>query len=216
MVKRKVGAGVFVLVVSVAVAAGAVWGAHSVGRLDDGEIRAFLDGIHGKRGMMNVPRVDGEFLHDFIVERGYKRGLEIGTSNGYSAIWMGMALRKTGGKLVTLEIDKRRASLARKNFARVKLGEVIELREGDALEIIPGLSGPFDFVFIDAWKPDYIRYFRMVFPKVRVGGAIFAHNVLSHGDEMRDFLEAVENHPDLETWIELRSRAGISVSVKGR
>ncbi len=96
MVKRKVGAGVFVLVVSVAgwgAAAGAGWGVQEAGRLDDGEIRAFLDGIHGKRGMMNVPRVDGEFLYDFIVERGYKRGLEIGTSNGYSAIWMGMALR---------------------------------------------------------------------------------------------------------------------------
>ena len=219
MVKRKVGAGVFVLMASVAVwgaGAGAVWAFQSEGRLDDGEIRAYLDGIHGKRGMMNVPRVDGEFLHDFIVERGYKRGLEIGTSNGYSAIWMGMALRKTGGKLVTLEIDKRRASLARKNFARVKLGKVIELREGDALEIIPGLSGPFDFVFIDAWKPDYIRYFRMVFPKVRAGGAIFAHNVLSHGSEMREFLEVIQDHPDLETRIDRRSRAGISVSVKGR
>ncbi len=215
MVKRKVGAVVFVLVTSAA-AAGVLWGVQEAGRLSDGEIRAFLDEIHGKRGMMNVPRVDGEFLHDFIVERGYKRGLEIGTSNGYSAIWMGMALRKTGGKLVTLEIDKRRAALARENFARVKLGEVIELREGDALEIIPGLSGPFDFVFIDAWKPDYIRYFEMIYPKVRVGGAIFAHNVLSHGSEMRDFLEEIEKHPDLDTHIDRRSRAGISVSVKGR
>ncbi len=211
MVKWKVGAVVLLLVTSVA-----VWGVQEAARLDDGEIRAFLDGIHGKRGMMNVPRVDGEFLHDFIVERGYRRGLEIGTSNGYSAIWMGMALRKTGGKLVTLEIDKHRASLARENFARVNLEEVIELREGDALVIIPELSGPFDFVFIDAWKPDYIRYFRMVFPKVRVGGAIFAHNVLSHGSEMRDFLEVIENHPALETRIDRRSRAGISVSVKGR
>jgi predicted O-methyltransferase YrrM len=211
MVKWKVGAVVLLLVTSVA-----VWGVQEAARLDDGEIRAFLDGIHGKRGMMNVPRVDGEFLHDFIVERGYKRGLEIGTSNGYSAIWMGMALRKTGGKLVTLEIDKRRASLARKNFARVKLGAVIELREGDALEIIPGLPGPFDFVFIDAWKPDYVRYFEMIYPKVRVGGAIFAHNVLSHGSEMRDFLEVIQDHPDLETHIDRRSRAGISVSVKGR
>ena len=211
MVKRKVGAVVFLLVTSVA-----VWGVQEAARLDDGEIRAYLDGIHGKRGMMNVPRVDGEFLHDFIIERGFQRGLEIGTSNGYSAIWMGMALRKTGGKLVTLEIDKRRASLARENFRRVGFEDVIELREGDALEIIPGLSGPFDFVFIDAWKPDYIRYFRMVFPKVRVGGAIFAHNVLSHGSEVREFLEEIEKHPDLETWIERRSSAGISVSVKGR
>ena len=98
MVRWKVVAAVALLVAVAAL--GAVWGAQSVARLSDGEIRAILDGIHGKRGMMNVPRVDGEFLHDFIVERGYRRGLEIGTSNGYSAIWMGMALRKTGGKLV--------------------------------------------------------------------------------------------------------------------
>src|SRR3990172_1431164 len=129
-------------------------------------------------------------LHDFFRERGYKRGLEVGTSNGYSAIWIGMAFRKTGGKLVTLEIDKRRASLARENFAHVKLEQVIELREGDALEIIPQLEGPFDFVFIDAWKPDYIRYFLLLYPKVRPGGAILAHNVLSHGKEMQDFLKA--------------------------
>jgi predicted O-methyltransferase YrrM len=152
--------------------------------VDDNAIRAYLDQIHGQPGMMNVPRADGEFLHDFIVEHGYQWGLEIGTSNGYSAMWMGMALRQTGGRLLTLEIDKHRASLARKNFEQVKLGDVIELREGDALKIIPELQGPFDFIFIDAWKPDYIRYFQMLYPKVRRGGAFLAHNVLSHGNEM--------------------------------
>jgi predicted O-methyltransferase YrrM len=184
--------------------------------LDDQAIRAYLDQIHGRPGMMNVPRADGEFLHDFIVEHGYQRGLEIGTSNGYSAMWMGMALRQTGGRLLTLEIDKHRASLARKNFEQVKLGDIIELQEGDALKIIPELEGPFDFIFIDAWKPDYIRYLQMLYPKVRRGGAILAHNVLSHSNEMQDFLWAIENHPDLETRIERRSSAGISVSRKRR
>jgi predicted O-methyltransferase YrrM len=207
--KRKVCAAVFLFAASVVCCTG-----QAQNGLDDGEIRAYLDEIHGQRGMMNVPRVDGEFLHDFIVERGYTQGLEIGTSNGYSATWMGMALRKTGGKLVTLEIDKRRASLARENFARVKLEDVIELREGDALEIVPQLAGPFDFVFIDAWKRDYIRYFEMLFPRVRPGGAILGHNVLSHGSDMQDFLEVIQNHPDLDTRIDRRSRAGISVSIK--
>ena len=192
----------------------ALWAAQTDTQLSDRAIRAYLDQIHGQRGMMNVPRADGEFLHDFIVKRGYKKGLEVGTSNGYSAIWMGMGLGKMGGRLITLEIDQRRASLARKNFTHVKLGEVIELREGDALEIIPQLKGPFDFVFIDAWKPDYIRYFRLLYPKIRPGGAILAHNVLSHGKDMQDFLEVIENHSDLETHIERRSQAGISVSIK--
>lgn len=209
MVKQQVVPAVLILA-----GVAALWAAQTDTQLSDRAIRAYLDQIHGQRGMMNVPRADGEFLHDFIVKRGYKKGLEVGTSNGYSAIWMGMGLRKMGGRLITLEVDQRRASLARENFAHVKLGEVIELREGDALEIIPQLKGPFDFVFIDAWKPDYIRYFRLLYPKIRPGGAILAHNVLSHGKDMQDFLEVIENHSDLETRIERRSQAGISVSIK--
>ena len=209
MVKQQVVPAVLILA-----GVAALWAAQTDTQLSDRAIRAYLDQIHGQRGMMNVPRADGEFLHDFIVKRGYKKGLEVGTSNGYSAIWMGLGLRKMGGRLITLEVDQRRASLARENFAHVKLGEVIELREGDALEIIPQLKGPFDFVFIDAWKPDYIRYFRLLYPKIRPGGAILAHNVLSHGKDMQDFLEVIENHSDLETHIERRSQAGISVSIK--
>ncbi len=209
MVKQRVVPAVLILA-----GVAALWAAQTDTQLSDRAIRAYLDQIHGQRGMMNVPRADGEFLHDFIVRRGYKKGLEVGTSNGYSAIWMGLGLRKMGGRLITLEVDQRRASLARKNFAHVKLGEVIELREGDALEIIPQIKGPFDFVFIDAWKPDYIRYFRLLYPKIRPGGAILAHNVLSHGKDMQDFLEVIENHSDLETRIERRSQAGISVSIK--
>ena len=209
MVKQQVVPAVLILA-----GVAALWAAQTDTQLSDRAIRAYLDQIHGQRGMMNVPRADGEFLHDFIVRRSYKKGLEVGTSNGYSAIWMGLGLRKMGGRLITLEVDQRRASLARKNFAHAKLGEVIELREGDALEIIPQLKGPFDFVFIDAWKPDYIRYFRLLYPKIRPGGAILAHNVLSHGKEMQDFLEVIENHSDLKTRIERRSQAGISVSIK--
>lgn len=201
---------VFVLALSSA----ALWATQTETKLDDRAIRAYLDQIHAQWGMMNVPRADGEFLHDFIVEHGYRRGLEIGTANGYSAIWMGMALRKTGGKLITIEINSRRVALARQNFARVGLHDVIELRHGDALEIIPQLQGPFDFVFIDAWKEDYVKYFQLVYPKVQRGGAILAHNVLSRSRGIEDFLEAIQNHPHLETRIERRSRAGISVSLK--
>lgn len=182
--------------------------------LDDDAIHAYLDRIHGRAGMMNVPRADGEFLHHFILQHNYKRGLEVGTSNGYSAIWMGMALRQTGGRLLTLEIDQRRAGLARENFAAVGLEGVIDLREGDALELIPELEGPFDFVFIDAWKPDYIRYLEMLYPKVRPGGTILAHNVTSHREQMREFLETIQNHPNLQTRIDRRSRSGLSISVK--
>lgn len=165
-------------------------------------------------GMMNVPRADGEFLRDLILERGYKRALEIGTSNGYSASWIALGLRKTGGKLITLEIDARRASLAEENFKRLGFESVVELRKGDALKLLPEIEGPFDLVFIDAWKPDYLEYLRMVLPKVRRGGAIIAHNITSHSAELREFVETVQKHPELETRIDRRSSAGMTVSFK--
>jgi len=182
--------------------------------LDDDAIRAYLDQMHGQSGMMNVPRADGEFLHDFILEHNYKRVLEVGTSNGYSSLWMGMALRRTGGKLLTLEIDAGRAAQARENFRKTGLNQVIELREGDALKALPGLEGPFDLVFIDAWKPDYIRYFKAVFPKVRAGGVIAAHNVDSHPQSMQDFLGAIKTHPGLRTEFIHKGPSGLSVSYK--
>lgn len=167
-----------------------------------------------RRGMMNVPREDGQFLHDLITERGYTRALEIGTSNGYSAAWMALALHKTGGTLITLEVDERRAALAADNFRRLGLDDIIELRRGDALKLIPGIPDHFDLVFIDAWKPDYVRYFEMVYPKVRPGGAIIGHNVLSHRTELADFVRLVSEHPQLQTTIDRRSSAGMTVSFK--
>lgn len=181
--------------------------------LDEATIRAEVEKIR-RPGMMNVPRVDGELLHDLVVGRGYRRGLEIGTSNGYSAVWIALGLRKTGGRLITLEIDERRADLAARNFRRLGLLPYVELRRGDALTLIPAIEGPFDFVFIDAWKEDYPKYFELVFPKVRSGGAILAHNVLSHAPELGGFLEMLQKHPRLETRIDRRSAAGISVSIK--
>ena len=182
-------------------------------QLDEATIRAEVEKIR-QPGMMNVPRVDGEFLHDLVAGRGYRRGLEIGTSNGYSAVWMALGLRKTGGRLITLEIDAHRADLAAENFKRLGLEPYVELRRGDALTLIPTIEGPFDFVFIDAWKEDYPKYFELVFPKVRSGGAILAHNVLSHAPALRAFVEMLQTHPQLETHIDRRSPAGISVSIK--
>jgi predicted O-methyltransferase YrrM len=94
------------------------------------------------------------------------------------------------------------------------LQRFVELRRGNALTLIPAIDGPFDFVFIDAWKEDYPTYFELVFPKVRSGGAILAHNVASHAAELRGFVEMLQTHPQLQTRIERRSSAGLSVSIK--
>jgi len=184
------------------------------GRPGEQAIRAYLEQIHDGPGLGNVPPADGQFLHNFIVERDFRQGLEVGTSNGYSAIWMGMALRETNGHLITLEIDPERAQMARQNFARVGLEEIVELREGDALRIIPELEGPFDLVFIDAYKEDYVRYFHLLHPKVKPGGAILAHDALWQAEKMQPFLQAIRDHPDFDTRITRSSKAGISVSTK--
>ncbi len=165
-----------------------------------------------RHGGMNVPAADGRLLYDIIMEHGYQRGLEIGTSNGYSALWLGLAFKETGGKLITIEIEPQRAREARGNFEHAGLQDVIESRVNDALKEIPNLEGEFDFVFIDAWKPDYQKYLELILPKMKPGGVITAHNVTSQGGSMQGFLEEIHNNPKLETMIDRSSRAGVSIS----
>jgi predicted O-methyltransferase YrrM len=165
-----------------------------------------------RHGGMNVPATDGRVLYDIILRNGYQRGLEIGTSNGYSALWLGLAFKQTGGKLITLEIEPQRAREARENFEHAGLDDIIESRISDALKEIPALEGTFDFVFIDAWKPDYLEYLKLILPKMKSGGVITAHNVTSQGSSMRDFLEEIQQNPALSTTIDRTSRAGVSIS----
>jgi predicted O-methyltransferase YrrM len=161
---------------------------------------------------MNVPAVDGQLLHDIIVDNGYTRALEIGTSTGHSGIWIAWALSKTGGKLITLDIDERRHKEALKNFEAAGLSEYIDARLGDAQEIVPALEGPFDFVFSDADKGWYKNYLLAVLPKLEIGGCYTTHNVSRRGwnSEYVDFLLTLEN---LETTIDSRG-GGMSISYK--
>ena len=186
------------------------------GGIDDELVLPMLQHLPYTYGGMNIPSTDGRFLYDMIIELGYSHGLEIGTSNGYSTLWLGLAFRVTGGAIITLEVEPRSAEEARANFMRAGLDDVIETRTCDALEEIPKLEGEFDFVFIDAWKPDYIQYFELLRDRIRPGGAITAHNVISQDNHMRDFLAAIDTDPDFETTIHRTSTEGISVSIRRR
>lgn len=168
----------------------------------------------GQRGMMNVVPDEGRYLHDLILKHKVKNVLEVGTSNGYSGIWMGLALRETGGNLTTLEIDQGRANLARENFRRTGLDSRIHLILGDALQSLSRLDGTFDFVFIDAAKGEYLRYLELVLPRVPPGGIIVAHNVDSHRGQLRGYLAKVNNHPQLATTMQNYGPGGFSVSIK--
>lgn len=180
--------------------------------LEDEKILPMLKYLPRQYGGMNVPASDGRLLYDLIIDNGYKRGLEIGTSNGYSALWQGLAFQKNGGSMITLEIEPNRAKEAQENFKRAGLDKVIESRVNDAIKEIPKLDGQFDFVFIDAWKPDYMQYLELIRDKMRPGGVITAHNVRNAGRDMQDFLDAIKLDPGLDTKIVNSSRSGVSVS----
>jgi predicted O-methyltransferase YrrM len=187
----------------------------------DARVQQFLDEHRRSWRDANVPMSDGQALYDLIVEHGYTRALEIGTSTGHSAIWIAWALSKTGGRLVTIEIDEGRHHQALQYFEEVGLSDYIDARLADAHELVPALPGPFDFVFLDADKNWYTQYFRDVLPKLEVGGCFTAHNVSdrSSGRRMRgmrgtgEFVEALKNTPNLETEF-MTTGGGLSVSYK--
>jgi predicted O-methyltransferase YrrM len=168
------------------------------------------------KGQLAVSEEDGRFLRVLIASTGAKRVLEIGAASGYSAIWMGLGVRQTGGNVVTIEYDPTRAREAAANIQRAGLQGVVTVIAGDAFKEIPKLQGTFDLVFLDAWKPDYKKFFDLVFPRVNAGGLFLAHNVINKKNEMQDFLAAIQTHPHAVTTIVSPSAEGISLTYKPR
>jgi predicted O-methyltransferase YrrM len=166
------------------------------------------------KGQLAVSEEDGRFMRLMIASSGAKRALEIGGASGYSAIWIGMGLRATGGRLVTIEYDPARAKELEENIRRAGRSDIVQVVSGAAFQQIPPLPGTFDFVFLDAWKKDYKRFFDMVYPRLDARGLFLAHNVVNKKNEMGDFLDAVLKHPSLWTTIVSPSGEGMSVSMR--
>jgi predicted O-methyltransferase YrrM len=177
-------------------------------------MRVLRDIKAADRDLLAVSEEDGRFLRVMVVSSRATRALEIGGASGYSAIWIGLGLRATGGMLTTIEYDPTRAAVAEQNIHRAGLGHIVRVIGGDGFVEIPKLAGEFDFVFLDAWKRDYLRFFDLVFPRLRVGGLFLAHNVVNKESEMRPFLAAIQNNPRLITSIVRPSSEGMSVTVK--
>jgi len=167
-------------------------------------------------GLLAVSEEDGRFLRVLVATRGAKSILEIGAASGYSGIWLGLGARESGGRVVAIEFDPRRAKEAAENIRRAGLTDVVRVVHGDAFKEIPKLQGTFDMVFLDAWKPDYKKFFDMVYPRLNSGGLFVAHNVVNKKNEMEPFLRTVETHPGLYTTIVSPSGEGMSVSYKTR
>ena len=169
-----------------------------------------------KHRMLNVPPEHGRFLQLMTEVSNAKLALEIGASNGYSGLWIARGLRNTGGTLVTIEYDKARGEEARRNFKKTGFDDIVTLHVNDAFKVIPKLDGPFDLVFIDAWKPDYQKFFELVYPKLRPGGVLLAHNAIQNANDMKDFLKTVRNHPGLITNLVCIGDDGFAVCCKKR
>jgi predicted O-methyltransferase YrrM len=166
------------------------------------------------KGLLAVSEEDGRFLRVLVATRGAKSILEIGAASGYSGIWLGLGARESGGRVVAIEYDPQRAKEAADNVRKAGVSDVVRVIRGDAFAEIPKLPGTFDLVFLDAWKPDYKKFFDMVYPRLSPGGVFVAHNVVNKKNEMEPFLRTILTHPALYTTIVSPSGEGMSVSYK--
>jgi len=179
----------------------------------DQKVEQFLNAHKREWHDMNVPYEDGKILHDLIVKNKYTSALEIGTSTGHSTIWLAWAMSKTGGKVITLELNEQRHQEALKNIAEAGLSAYVDARLGNAHDLVNQLPGPFDFVFSDADKNWYKQYFIDLESKLKPGGCFTTHNV-ADGQADADFMNYVKTHPQFNTTLDRTSRAGVMISYK--
>jgi caffeoyl-CoA O-methyltransferase len=182
---------------------------------DEFERNAFavLADIHSNQHYLNISRDDGRMLRIFTELANTKKAVELGTSTGYSAIWIALGLRRTGGRLITFEIDPGRAEAAAANFKRAKLDHLIEIVVGDAHKESGKVSGPLDLVFSDADKDGYLTYFRTLAPKLRTGG-VFVSDNMAIPEPDPAYIKAITSDPAFETVFFNMHRTGTAVSHK--
>ncbi len=184
---------------------------------DDGEKRILAAIEQARKGQRyaNVSTADGRLLRQLTESLGAKRVVELGTSTGESGLWFSLALRKTGGKLFTHDIDAGRIAVARENFRRGGVDDLIVITEGNAHETAVHNKEPIDILFIDAEKPGYDAYLKELLPYVRPGGLIIAHNMRRPAPNPR-YIEAITTNPDLDTSFVLMDGAGVGITLKKR
>ena len=183
----------------------------------DAEKRALavLDEMSKGRWYLNVTTREGRLMRQLTEAAGAKRVVEVGTSSGYSAIWLALALRATGGKLYTHEIDPKMVKIARANFEKAGVADLITVIEGNAHETVGQHKEPIDLVFLDADKEGYIDYLKKLLPLVRPGGLILGHDMKNPRPDPR-FIEAITTSADLETSFVMMESYGISLTLKKR
>ncbi|MBW7992400.1 MAG: methyltransferase domain-containing protein [Planctomycetes bacterium] len=166
---------------------------------------------------LNTTEGDAMMLRILVESSRSKRGIEVGSATGFGAVNMGIAFERTGGHLYTLEIDPQMAKTCRDNLQKVGLENTVTCIEGDALKTLPKLKGKYDFVFIDAVKSDYLKYFKMIEPKLKIGAVVVGDNVIRSARAMKDFLDYMQESPNYDTVIiraSMEKKDGMSISYK--
>ncbi len=183
----------------------------------DARVVEVIDGLEqfmeGVDDALPLPRESAAFVHALVLASGAKRGLEIGTSYGYSGLWIASALAENGGGLVTIDSDPRKSGAAAENFERAGLGAHLDIRTGPALEVLPGRTGTFDFVLSDADKINCIRYIELLEGKLADRAVVVTDNTISHADELADFVRWIRGrHGFYSTGVSVGN--GLELSIK--
>lgn len=163
----------------------------------------------------NISRATANFLNMLIKMVNAKNVVEVGTSNGYSGIWLAKALKETGGHLTTIEYYEKRIVLAQENFKTCGVADIIEIKQGSAIEILEEIPEDeiIDFAFIDANKAQYIDYFNIIDRHMKSGAIITADNITSHAEKVKTFVDAIQGNQNYQVEI-LDLPAGLLIARK--
>jgi predicted O-methyltransferase YrrM len=196
---------------------GALFAAQQAKKPDDEFRRQYIKDF--KRIGLNTTEGDAAMLRILVASARSKRGVEVGSATGFGAINMGIAFERNGGQLFTLDIDSKMIQATREHVAAMGLEKTVTAIEGDALKTLPGLTGEFDFVFLDAVKQDYLKYLQLLEPKLKPGAVVVADNVIRSERQMKDYLDYVKSSPNYDTVIiraSMEKNDGMAISYKIR
>lgn len=169
-----------------------------------------------QKDFWNISRKTGVLINTLVKMMNAQSVLEIGTSNGYSGLWITKALKATGGKFTTIEYFDKRQSIAAENFRKCGVIDIVRFLQGSAIPILDALSQDekFDFVFIDANKTEYVKYFELVKPHLYEKALIVADNITTHPDKVQTFIDAIDADNDFQYEI-LDIPGGLLFAYKG-
>ncbi len=168
-----------------------------MGRLEGHDREDRVDGTPRSRRLRAVSPEVGQFLLTLALAIGGRSIVEVGTSGGYSTLWLALAARRAGGRVTTFEVDPAKVEIAAATFRDAGLAEVVDLRAQDAHAGLSEFDGAADLVFVDAEKEDYEGFLEPAVRALRPGGVLVADNLTSHAEDLEGFRRAALAHSDL-------------------